>query len=164
MLTNKSQNIDVPHNAQLFGAQECFKTMVGKEAPSWKHKEHKIRLERKETLEQEQENAQRDAYKEQVFTTHQQVSLLTQRTQVLADKESKQMLSVVSGCKQVIKKHDEAVKKMNDTMHKASTREASRIDAEMQYARALAANGGKDLDYFCVPALETSKRADVRQR
>ena len=99
MLTNNSQNIDVPHNAQLFGAQECFKTMIGKEAPSWKHKELKIRLERKETLEQEQENAQRDAYKEQVFTTHQQVSLLTQRTQVLADKESKQMLKVVSGCK-----------------------------------------------------------------
>ena len=41
------------------------------------------------------------------------------------------MLKVVSGCKQVIKRHDEAVKKMNDTMHKASTREASRIDAEL---------------------------------
>ena len=41
------------------------------------------------------------------------------------------MLKVVSGCKQVIRRHDEAVKKMNETMHKASTREASRIEVEM---------------------------------
>ena len=84
--------------------------------------------------------------------------MVTQRAQDSAEKESKQMLEVVNGCKQVIEKHDEAVKKINDSAHKASTRAAQSAQAGQ------AANSGKDLDCFSVLALETSKRAVIRQR
>ena len=49
-------------------------------------------------------------------------------------------------------------------MIKVSNRETRRIDSENQYALAIAANAGKDLDFFSDPDLETKKRADVRQK
>ena len=45
-----------------------------------------------------------------------------------------------------------------------STREVKRIEAEHQYAKAIAANAGKELDFFQDPDLETKKRANVRQK
>ena len=43
-----------------------------------------------------------------------------------------------------------------------STREEKRIEAEHQYAMAIAANAGKELDFFTDPDLETEKRAAQR--
>ena len=63
-----------------------------------------------------------------------------------------------------MKKHEDTVKKFNQSMIKVSNRETRRIDSENQYALAIAANAGKDLDFFSDPDLETKKRADVRQK
>ena len=45
-----------------------------------------------------------------------------------------------------------------------STREAERIEAEHQHAMAIAANAGKELDWFEDPDLETEKRAVLRDQ
>ena len=44
-----------------------------------------------------------------------------------------------------------------------SAREAKRIEAENQHALAIAANAGKELDWFENPDLETEKRAVLRE-
>ena len=74
------------------------------------------------------------------------------------------MLNVVQGCEMTIKKYDQAVEKFDNKMMGVSTREAKRIEAEHQHAMAIAANAGKELDFFEDPDLLTEKRAIARDQ
>ena len=76
------------------------------------------------------------------------MSLQASESCLKADKESNRALKVVNGCREQIKKHNDGVKQFNQNMMGVSTREVKRIEAEHQYAKAIAANAGKELDFF----------------
>ena len=76
------------------------------------------------------------------------MSLQASESCLKADKESNRALKVVNGCREQIKKHNDRVKQFNQNMMGVSTREVKRIEAEHQYAKAIAANAGKELDFF----------------
>jgi hypothetical protein len=72
------------------------------------------------------------------------------------------MRDTIKENKKVIGQYDEALTHFQNTCRRILANEVKRLEDERLHAEAVAANAGKELDYFESPELETEKRFHAR--
>ena len=99
----------------------------------------------------EKEEAERNAYKEQVFNEHEVTTAYSTQSSFKAGKVREKMVKTIRSNREVTTAFDRAVEKFNKTCSKVIEKETNRIEAEKALAEAIEANAGKELDFFKEP-------------
>ena len=145
--------------------KEVFKTIygLGRNADRQRLLEQENAAARAIRILQEKEEAERNAFKEQVFTEHEVTTAYSTQSSFKAGKVREKMVKTIRANKEIIPAFDRAVEKFNKTCTKVIEQETNRIEEEKALAEAIEANAGKELDFFQEPTLLTRERFGYRR-
>ena len=97
-----------------------------------------------------------------MFVEHEKTAMRSTLTSFRAGKVRNCMLQTIEANKKIIPAFDEAVSKFDKTCARVLKEETIRLEEERLHAEAVAANAGKELDFFEDPTLLTAIRAESK--
>ena len=106
----------------------------------------------------EKEEAEKNAFKEAVFAEHEETTLYSTQSSFRAKTTRTKMAKTIRSNKEIIPAFDKAVQEFDSTCEKIFKQETQRLEEERLLAEAIAANAGKELDFFQEPELLTRER------
>ena len=83
-----------------------------------------------------------------MFTEHDTTTRYSTQSSFRAGKARRKMVKTIRANKEIIPAFDKAVDSFDKTCEKVLTQELIRLEEERLHAEAVAANAGKELDFF----------------